>query len=118
MSGKITWPSHPENPNFPMWMVHPSIQDQDFQRIRIGDPLFVALDGKVLRYEGSHGDEVFLIFINEGGYYYASSGTGIGVAVRAAFDLQTGRFVPLPTTTETAAAAAASCRSTTTTVEE
>ena len=33
---------------------------------------------------------MYLIFVNEGGYYYASSGTGIGVAVRSQFDLQTG----------------------------
>ena len=28
--------------------------------------------------------------VNEGGYYHASSGTGIGVAVSSQFDLQTG----------------------------
>jgi hypothetical protein len=47
----------------------------------------------VIPYNGSHGDAVYLMFINEGGYYYAKSGTGIGVAVAAAYDLQTGNFV-------------------------
>jgi succinylglutamate desuccinylase len=26
--GRIPWPSHPENPNFPLWIVHESIQDR------------------------------------------------------------------------------------------
>jgi hypothetical protein len=33
------------------------------------------------------------MFVNEGGYYYASSGTGIGVAIRADFNLESGKFV-------------------------
>ena len=94
MSGKIVWPCHPENPNFPLFMVHKSLQDRDFHVIRQGDPLFVTLDGKTIPYEGSHGDEVYLIFINEAGYYYSSSGTGIGVAIKTAYDLMDGTFVP------------------------
>ncbi|KAL7427788.1 hypothetical protein ACHAXM_000998 [Skeletonema potamos] len=93
LSGKISWPNDPENPNFPAVMVHKSIQDRDFEPLRIGDPLFVSLDGHIIPYDGSHGEEVHLIFVNEGGYYYASSGTGIGVAVRSEFDWQTGYFV-------------------------
>jgi succinylglutamate desuccinylase len=90
MSGKIPWPCDAENPNFPMWMVHKSLQDKDFHVVRTGDPMFVALDGSIIPYEGSHGDEVILIFINEGGYYYKSSGTGITVAAQSHFDLFTG----------------------------
>ena len=90
LSGKISWPNDDINPNFPKWMIHKSVQDRDFEPLRVGDPLFVELDGTVVPYDGSHGDEVYLIFVNEGGYYYASSGTGIGVAVRSQFDLQTG----------------------------
>ena len=90
LSGKISWPNDDINPNFPKWMIHKSVQDRDFELLRVGDPLFVELDGTVVPYDGSHGDEVYLIFVNEGGYYYASSGTGIGVAVRSQFDLQTG----------------------------
>ena len=93
LCGKIQWPVDPENPNFPAVMIHKSLQDRDFHIIRKGDPLFVALDGSVQPYDGSHGDEVFLIFVNEGGYYYQSSGTGIGVAVKAKFDLDSGFLV-------------------------
>ena len=98
LSGKIRWPidnttSTNSNPNFPAWMVHESIQDCDYRALHVGDPLFVDLDGNVITYDGSHGDIVYLIFVNEGGYYYESSGTGIGVAIRSKFDLQTGEFI-------------------------
>jgi hypothetical protein len=92
MSGKISWPSHVDNPNFPQWMIHESVQDQDFQLLRRGDALFVQLDGTILHYDGAYGDEIYLIFINEGGYYYPSSGTGISVALLTQYDLQTGLF--------------------------
>jgi len=87
LSGKIAWPLDNDNPNFPAVMVHKSIQDRDYQILRTGDPLFVSLDGSVIHYDGSHGDEVYLIFVNEAGYYYSASGTGIGVAVAAQFDI-------------------------------
>ena len=90
MSGKIIWPSDADNPNFPAVMVHKSIQDRDFSMIKEGDPLFVRPDGSIIPYDGSHGKEVYLMFVNEGGYYYKSSGTGISVAVKAHFDLDTG----------------------------
>ena len=116
LSGKISWPNDESNPNFPAVIVHKSLQDHDFKPLRVGDPLFVTLDGTVIPYDGSHGDEVHLIFVNEGGYYYASSklhcncplrsdftyltfvitpilgGTGIGVAVKSRFDWETGWF--------------------------
>jgi succinylglutamate desuccinylase len=93
MSGKIRWPSDPENENFPAWIVHKNVQDRDFQEIRTGDPLFVDLDGTVITYNGSHGSPVLLMFINEGGYYYASSGTGISVARRDEYTLEAGQLV-------------------------
>lgn len=93
MSGKIQWPCADHNPNFPAYMIHKSIQDQDFQLLKTGDPLFVNMEGDVIPYDGSHGDNVYLIFINEGGYYYASSGTGIGVAVETEYDLETADFI-------------------------
>jgi len=93
ISGKITWPSDPENPNFPAVMVHKSLQDRDFHIIRKGEPLFITLDGSTINYDGSHGDEVYLIFVNEGGYYYKSSGTGIGVAVASEFSLEDGKLI-------------------------
>ena len=99
MSAKLVWPSDPDNENFPQWLVHKDVQDQDFQEIKKGDPLFVNLDGDVIPYDGSHGSPVLLMFINEGGYYYASSGTGISVALKDEFDLITGNLIPkeLPT---------------------
>lgn len=30
------------------------------------------------------------MFVNEGGYYYQSSGRGVSVAVKANYDLETG----------------------------
>ena len=92
MSGKIKWPCADHNPNFPAYMIHKSIQDQDFKLLKTGDPLFVTMEGDIIPYDGSHGD-VFLMFINEGGYYYTSSGTGIGVAVATEYDLETADFV-------------------------
>ncbi|KAL7482016.1 hypothetical protein ACHAW6_007714 [Cyclotella cf. meneghiniana] len=73
LSGKISWPNDDSNPNFPAVIIHKSLQDRDFEPLRIGDPLFVTLDGTIIPYDGSHGDEVHLIFVNEGGYYYESS---------------------------------------------
>jgi succinylglutamate desuccinylase len=61
MSGRIAWPSVPENPNFPALMVHKDLQDKDFQQVRTGDPLFVNLDGDVLPYDGSYGSPIYLI---------------------------------------------------------
>ena len=94
MSAKLVWPSDPDNENFPQWLVHKDVQDQDFKEIETGDPLFVNLDGEVIPYDGSHGSPILLMFINEGGYYYASSGTGISVAQRDEFDLVTGTLIP------------------------
>jgi hypothetical protein len=34
------------------------------------------------------------MFINEGGYYYSSSGTGISVARRDEYNLETGQLLP------------------------
>mmetsp|Transcript_4100 Transcript_4100/g.9774 ORF Transcript_4100/g.9774 Transcript_4100/m.9774 type:complete len:377 (-) Transcript_4100:55-1185(-) len=94
MSAKLVWPSDPDNENFPQWLVHKDVQDQDFKEIETGDPLFVNLDGDVIPYDGSHGSPILVMFVNEGGYYYASSGTGISVAQRDEFDLLTGKLIP------------------------
>ena len=95
ISSKIAWPSDPENPNFPAWIVHKSVQDKDFAEIKTGDPLFVDLDGNIIPYDGSHGSPVTLIFVNEAGYYYQSSGTGISVANKRHFILETAELLPL-----------------------
>jgi len=93
MSAKLVWPSDPENENFPQWLVHKDVQDKDFREIKTGDPLFVNLDGEVIPYDGSHGSPILLMFVNEGGYYYASSGTGISVARKDEYDLVTGMLI-------------------------
>jgi hypothetical protein len=36
---------------------------------------------------------VYLMFVNEGGYYYEASGTGVAVAVATAYSLLDGHFV-------------------------
>lgn len=100
MSAKIAWPSDPDNENFPAWMVHSNVQDRDFQEIRAGDPLFIDLDGNTINYDGSHGSPILLMFINEGGYYYSSSGTGISVARRDDYDLESGQLLPEEQTSE------------------
>jgi len=93
MSGKLDWPSIDDNPNFPELMVHKDLQDQDFQKVEKGDPIFVDLEGNSIPYDGSHGTPAYFMFINEAGYYYKSSGTGIAVAARGQFDLESGKLV-------------------------
>jgi len=94
LHGKIQWPVLDDNPNFPAVMIHKDLQDRDYSPIRKGDPLFVNLDGSITPYDGgSFGDEVLLMFVNEGGYYYSQSGTGIGVAVSSRYEMDTGETV-------------------------
>jgi len=47
-------------------MVHQARQDQDFQRIEEGDPLFLTLENETINYEGA---SRYTIFINEAAYY-------------------------------------------------
>jgi len=47
-------------------MVHQERQDKDFTLIKQGDPLFLTLDNKTIRYEG---EPRYTIFINEAAYY-------------------------------------------------
>jgi hypothetical protein len=71
-------------------MVHKNLQDTDFEMVKTGDPLFVDLEGNVIPYDGSYGSPVYLMFVNEAGYYYESSGTGVSVAIKTEYDLETG----------------------------
>ena len=48
--GKLAWPSG--HGGLPGAVVHPSLQDADFAPIATGDPLFIALDGSVITYDG------------------------------------------------------------------
>ena len=48
-------------------LVHPELQDKDYQVIRPGDPLFKTMNGETIAYEGE--EPVYGAFINEAAYY-------------------------------------------------
>ncbi|MEH1830196.1 MAG: aspartoacylase [Nostoc sp.] len=48
-------------------MIHPELQDNDYQALNPGDPIFLTFDDKTIVYEGS--STVWPIFINEAAYY-------------------------------------------------
>ncbi len=48
-------------------MVHPSLQDRDYIKLKKGDPLFITLEGEVINYDKD--EEVYPLFINEAAYY-------------------------------------------------
>ncbi|MBD2244399.1 aspartoacylase [Nostoc sp. FACHB-888] len=48
-------------------MIHPELQDKDYQALNPGDPIFITFDGKTIVYEGA--STVWPIFINEAAYY-------------------------------------------------
>ncbi|XP_025957233.2 aspartoacylase isoform X2 [Dromaius novaehollandiae] len=48
-------------------IIHPKLQDQDWQPLNKGDPLFLTLDGEVIAYKGD--STVYPTFINEAAYY-------------------------------------------------
>ncbi|MCC5649093.1 aspartoacylase [Nostoc sp. XA013] len=48
-------------------MIHPELQDKDYQALNPGDPIFINFDGKTIVYEGA--STVWPIFINEAAYY-------------------------------------------------
>jgi hypothetical protein len=75
---KLAWPV--DDDGFPTAVVHEALQDRDWEPLAAGDGLFRTFDGAEVPYDGSLGDPVYPIFINEAGYYYASSGRGIGLA--------------------------------------
>nr|XP_033776402.1 N-acyl-aromatic-L-amino acid amidohydrolase (carboxylate-forming) isoform X2 [Geotrypetes seraphini]XP_033776403.1 N-acyl-aromatic-L-amino acid amidohydrolase (carboxylate-forming) isoform X2 [Geotrypetes seraphini] len=50
-----------------MAIIHPHLQDKDFDPLNPGDPMFQTLDGKDIIYEGD--TPVYPTFINEGAYY-------------------------------------------------
>ena len=75
---KLAWPV--DDDGFPTAMVHEALQDRDWLPLATGDPLWRDRAGLAIPYDGALGSPVFPIFINEAGYYYASSGRGIGVA--------------------------------------
>jgi aspartoacylase len=48
-------------------MIHRDRQEQDYQELRPGDPLFTTFDGEAIVYTGS--SSVYPVFINEAAYY-------------------------------------------------
>ena len=56
-------------------MVHPDLQDRDYQPIAPGDPFFMTLAGDTLAYTGSK--VVYGAFINEAAYYDAHVGLSL-----------------------------------------
>ncbi|XP_030078404.1 N-acyl-aromatic-L-amino acid amidohydrolase (carboxylate-forming) [Microcaecilia unicolor] len=50
-----------------MAIIHPNLQDKDFDLLNPGDPIFQTLDEKDILYEGDNA--IYPTFINEGAYY-------------------------------------------------
>ncbi|WP_019605991.1 aspartoacylase [Teredinibacter turnerae] len=48
-------------------MIHPNLQNKDYQAINPGDPLFITLAGETIPYDGEQ--TVYGAFINEAAYY-------------------------------------------------
>ncbi|XP_029141267.1 N-acyl-aromatic-L-amino acid amidohydrolase (carboxylate-forming) [Protobothrops mucrosquamatus] len=48
-------------------VIHPNLQDKDFQPLKPGDPVFQNLDGEDILHDGD--DTFFPVFINEAAYY-------------------------------------------------
>ena len=48
-------------------MIHPQLQDRDYEALNPGDPVFLTFDNRAIAYEGK--STVYPIFINEAAYY-------------------------------------------------
>ncbi len=48
-------------------MVHSNLQESGYYRLKKGDPVFVDLNGEIIRYEDKDG--LYALFINEAAYY-------------------------------------------------
>ena len=62
----VDYPDTVKNAGLRKWMIHPDLQDKDFQPLQSGDPVFLSLDGKVVNWEG---ETTYPHFINEAAYY-------------------------------------------------
>uniref|UniRef100_A0A8C5EH27 Aspartoacylase n=1 Tax=Gouania willdenowi TaxID=441366 RepID=A0A8C5EH27_GOUWI len=65
LSERIDYPRD-DNGNI-IAMVHPNLQDCDWEPLNPGDPMFQTFDGKTIHYQGS--GTVYPTFINEAAYY-------------------------------------------------
>jgi len=93
--GKLAWPAG-KSGALPGVIVHPNLQDRDFEKLVVGDPLWLALDGTVTPYAGQYGDEVYPVFINEAAYYHSASGLGIGICEPVVCRLMKPQLTPPP----------------------
>ncbi|XP_033123175.1 N-acyl-aromatic-L-amino acid amidohydrolase (carboxylate-forming)-like [Anneissia japonica] len=48
-------------------MIHPQLQDRDWEALKTGDPIFLTFNGKTIYYDGQ--ETVYPVFINEGAFY-------------------------------------------------
>ncbi|XP_063151644.1 aspartoacylase isoform X2 [Candoia aspera] len=62
---KVDYPRN--NKNEIMAVIHPNLQDRDWQPLNPGDPMFLTLEGKMIPYEGE--TTVYPTFVNEAAYY-------------------------------------------------
>lgn len=65
-------------------MIHPSLQNKDYQAINPGDPLFITLAGDTIHYDGDA--TVYGAFINEAAYY--DQHVGLSFMKKVAIDLE------------------------------
>jgi len=69
-------------------IVHRNLQDRDFTELRKGDPLFMKLDGGIIRFEE---DQVaYPVFINEAAYYDAKIALSLTEKAIRKIDLSVG----------------------------
>ncbi|MCC5642159.1 aspartoacylase [Nostoc sp. CHAB 5824] len=61
----VDYPKQPDGTIF--GMIHPELQDKDYQALNPGYPMFLTFDDKIIVYEGA--STVWPIFINEAAYY-------------------------------------------------
>lgn len=66
-------------------MVHPNLQNKDYQAIHPGDPLFITLAGETIPYEGE--TTVYGAFINEAAYYDQHVGLSFMKKIDVALDM-------------------------------
>ncbi|XP_060115018.1 aspartoacylase isoform X2 [Heteronotia binoei] len=62
---KVDYPRNKDNEITAI--VHPNLQDQDWQPLNPGDPMFLTFEGKTIPYEGD--SVVYPAFVNEAAYY-------------------------------------------------
>jgi aspartoacylase len=64
-------------------MIHPQLQNQDYEPLNPGDPMFLTLDGETIPYQGE--STVWPIFINEAAYY--EKGMALSLATQKRIEL-------------------------------